>query len=459
MASIVKLSRGKQPPRAIDFVMNGQRKRVRLGKILHDDARAAKRGIERLLICQQHGLELDADTAKWLTALSNEIHSRIARHGLCAGRIQKDESAATLAAFIDRYIESRAIEKPNTLRNYKVTRDHLVGFFGENKLLAAINSGDADDWRQMLLKQRAAATVSREVKRAKQFFRAAERKEIIAKNPFADLPTPAQVNTSRQRLVTRETIEKVIDACPDAEWRLIVALARYGGLRCPSELLTLRWIDVNWEDSRLTIRSSKTEHHPGRESRTIPMFPEIRRHLEVTFDEAEEGAEYVINRYRTTNTNLRTQLQRIIKRAGVEPWPKPFNNLRSSCETDLCERFPIHVVTAWLGNTTEIAIKHYLQVTNEHFRSAAESAADSQQKAQQQDVTPTRTDSQDRKESLKNRERCAPPQVGAKTGEPTEHPLGESNPCLRTENPMSWATRRRGRAQNPRKGHLPDVRV
>ena len=26
-----------------------------------------------------------------------------------------------------------------------------------------------------------------------------------------------------------------------------------------------------------------------------------------------------------------------------------------------------------------------------------------------------------------------------------QYPLGESNPCLRTENPMSWATRRRGR--------------
>ena len=27
---------------------------------------------------------------------------------------------------------------------------------------------------------------------------------------------------------------------------------------------------------------------------------------------------------------------------------------------------------------------------------------------------------------------------------PFKYPLGESNPCLRTENPMSWATRRRG---------------
>ena len=31
----------------------------------------------------------------------------------------------------------------------------------------------------------------------------------------------------------------------------------------------------------------------------------------------------------------------------------------------------MHVVTAWLGNTPEIARKHYLQVTDEHFRLAA----------------------------------------------------------------------------------------
>jgi hypothetical protein len=30
----------------------------------------------------------------------------------------------------------------------------------------------------------------------------------------------------------------------------------------------------------------------------------------------------------------------------------------------------------------------------------------------------------------------------------TQYPLGESNPCSRTENPMSWATRRRGRCKS-----------
>ena len=34
---------------------------------------------------------------------------------------------------------------------------------------------------------------------------------------------------------------------------------------------------------------------------------------------------------------------------------------------ELAERFPMHVVTAWLGNSPDVARKHYLQTTEEHF--------------------------------------------------------------------------------------------
>jgi hypothetical protein len=45
-------------------------------------------------------------------------------------------------------------------------------------------------------------------------------------------------------------------------------------------------------------------------------------------------------------------------------------NLRSTRETELVEKFPMHVVTAWLGNSPDIAKKHYLQLTEEHFQRA-----------------------------------------------------------------------------------------
>ena len=117
----------------------------------------------------------------------------------------------------------------------------------------------------------------------------------------------------------------------------------------------------------MTVRSPKTEHHEGRESRQVPIFPELLPHLEEAFELADEGDEFVITRYRSQDANLRTQLQKIIRRAGLEVWQKPWQNLRSSRETELVETFPVHVAAAWLGNTEAVVNKHCLHVTDAHF--------------------------------------------------------------------------------------------
>jgi hypothetical protein len=134
----------------------------------------------------------------------------------------------------------------------------------------------------------------------------------------------------------------------------------------------MRWGDIDWDKSRIIVRSPKTEHHEGKETRTIPIFPEIRTYLERAWDEAPEGAVYVIGRYRNSNANLRTQLKRIIAAAGRKAWPKLFQNLRSTRETELAEDWPIHVVCAWIGNSEAVARNHYLQVTDEHYEKAAQ---------------------------------------------------------------------------------------
>ncbi len=163
----------------------------------------------------------------------------------------------------------------------------------------------------------------------------------------------------------------------DHEWRLIFGLSRFGGLRCPSEHLALRWQHVDFANNRLIVPQPKVEHH-GRATRTIPMFPELRPLLEdaayaataVSLDGRLDPEQFVITRYRDSNANLRTQLERIIRKAGIEPWAKPFQNLRSTRETELAEQYPLHVVVAWLGNSQPVAAKHYLQVTAEHFERA-----------------------------------------------------------------------------------------
>jgi len=104
------------------------------------------------------------------------------------------------------------------------------------------------------------------------------------------------------------------------------------------------------------------------------LFPELASLLAKVQEQAQPGAEFVITRYRASNVNLRTQLNRILTRAELKLWPKLFQNLRSSCETDLVERFPLHAVTKWLGNSVSVAQKHYLQTAEEHFRAARSDA-------------------------------------------------------------------------------------
>jgi integrase len=115
------------------------------------------------------------------------------------------------------------------------------------------------------------------------------------------------VDKSREVFISREKIERVIKSAPDCEWRLIIALARFGGLRCPSEVLSLDWRSIDWERERFTVFSRKLEHLPGGGRRLVPIFPELRPYLTEAFEAAAPGAVHVITRYRDASQNLRTR--------------------------------------------------------------------------------------------------------------------------------------------------------
>ena len=109
----------------------------------------------------------------------------------------------------------------------------------------------------------------------------------------------------------------------------------------------------------------------------MPLFPELRTHLLAARPaDARPGAP-VITRYRMSNVNLRTRLLRDITTVGLKPWPRLWQNMRATRETELVEQFPAHVVAAWVGHTVAIAEKHYLQVTEDHFEQAVQNPVQS----------------------------------------------------------------------------------
>lgn len=79
---------------------------------------------------------------------------------------------------------------------------------------------------------------------------------------------------------------------------------------------------------------------------------------------------YCIRRYRSQDSNLRTDLERIIDRAGVPRWERLWHNLRASAETDLVGSFPLHTAAQWLGHSGLVAARHYLTVRESDFAEA-----------------------------------------------------------------------------------------
>jgi integrase len=371
MASI---SRDPGRCKRILFVGPDKRRRsIRLGKTSLKQAEAFKVKLEALVAARITG-SMDNETARWVADLPDDIHGKLASVGLVTARAATVNT--TLGMFLDGYLQSRKNLKPNSRLVYGHTRRTLVEFFGPDKPLREVTEQDAQAWRAYLTEQSLSeATVNKRTGNAKVFFNVAVKQKLIESNPFTELESKSIANKSRQYFLERKDAEKILEACPDAQWRLVFALCRYAGLRCPSEVLSLQWSDVNWEQSRILVRSPKTERHEGRESRVIPIFSEVLPHLQDMFDTAKPGTKWVITRYRRANQNLRTQLQRILKRAGLKPWPRLFQNLRASRETELASEYPLHVATAWIGNTARIAERHYLQIPDTYYERAAQKAA------------------------------------------------------------------------------------
>lgn len=321
------------------------------------------------------------DVTRWLRDLEPVLRKRFERVGL----VGNDGAVnATLRVLGDKFF-STATVKAGTATTYGQARRSLYAYFGEDRPVRKVTNLDADEWRQSMKREGLAeATISKRVKVARQMWKKAIRWRMTAENPFADVKAGSQKNKSRAFYITLEMAQSVLDACPDAEWRLIFALSRFGGLRCPSEHLGLKWQHVDWERGRVLVHSPKTEHNEGGDTRTLPLFDELLPYLRDAFELAEPGTEYVITRYRERNANLRTQLKRIIHRAGLDAWPRLFHNLRSTRQTELCEDFPTHVVCAWLGNSEDVALDHYLQVTDAHFERATAGQRKAAHKAAQQ---------------------------------------------------------------------------
>ena len=258
MASVVTESGGRRLIQ-LSPSEHPNRPKIRIGKVSRRDANTVRVHIEKLLRARTTGSTIPPATADWLSGIPDSLRRRMEQYGLAES--SKNRICPTVAEWIESYIEGRTDIKSNTRRNMEQAQRSLIALFGRAKRLDEITAGDSENFRIYLKAQRLAeATIRRRCKRAKQFFAAAVRKEILMKNPFVDMKCGTSCNPERFHFVSQEDMKIIIEVCPDDEWRLIFGLARYGGLRIPSEAFLLTWDDVNFDKMRFTVKSPKTEH-------------------------------------------------------------------------------------------------------------------------------------------------------------------------------------------------------
>jgi integrase len=143
--------------------------------------------------------------------------------------------------------------KPPTLEVWQQPCRNLTEFFGEDKPLRSITTGECEQFKAWLLNQKlAAATVAKRLAFSRTFLHVARKQKLIDENPFCDVKIPTANVSARQRLIDRDMTAKPLDAATPT-WRTIIALASFGGLRCPSEVSSLEWRHVDWVRGRVTV--------------------------------------------------------------------------------------------------------------------------------------------------------------------------------------------------------------
>ena len=470
MASIRKEPNGSY--RILIICPDGRRRSIKLdkdGKRRGDSGKAAaetvKSHLEHIVAQLNANQPICKATGEWIRGTTAVMRRRLAS----AGIIQFEETnRVTLGDFLESYFKGREV-KASTKTFYEHTRKRLDEFFKSDTALEDIDAMKARSFREWLVtsnkrnkpikpkKERENAknakpvpvdlaqnTIRRRMGLCRQIFGQAVQDGKIQRNPFAGMSTTVKANKEREHYIPLDVFDKVMAHLSTAgqrptAWqayrRALFVLARIGAFRIPSEAQGLKWEHIAWEADPPTVSvvmSSKTEHHENRAVRRVPLLPEIETALMDLWAHAEEGAEYVFPGI-SGDTNLRTGLERILCAAGVEQWPKLWQNLRSSGATDFASEYPAHVAAAICGHSVEVARAFYWRATDSDLRETLDigkrvRARCAQSVAKSAQNTPTKEDSNGGQARPENSEDIKENAVFAGENSKTEWAKRDSNP-------------------------------
>ena len=298
-------------------------------------------------------------TIDWLKGTDDRFHSKLVK-----ARLVKERSSATVGGFFLERLEKLDCSE-RTRDIYERAHAKFFDVVDRKVHLRDVTPQMAHDFYNVHLLEAGLAESYRgkTAKIIREFFAKAVKFELIDRNPFEGFEITADSNLDRHVFLERDVINQMIQTTPDIRWRCLLGFAGLCGLRTRSEIAAIQWDHIHWDSNTFTVPAVKTKE------RTVPIFGDFRPYLEA-YHRQVIGSDML-----TVPTGpifprcpkqppLTRRLNKTAAEAGLQPWAKPWMNLRSSVETELVRQgFDLNTVTKWLGNSPDVARKHYLQIT------------------------------------------------------------------------------------------------
>ena len=309
--------------------------------------------------------ELPLTSAKHI---ASELKSRIIRGEYIPLKEENLTFKEIARKYLEWYRSSRPHLRKRTLREMERKIALLNSYFGRMEVVR-ISEWTIENYKSKRIKEGVKpSTVNNELSTLRAVLRKAKEWGLISKDP--PKVRMFKVSDERVRFLSPEELRRLLDACPPY-FRPLVEFAVLTGLRA-SELLSLRWENVNIEGEyiEITARTTKTK-----ETRRIPLSPravEILKELKAKQKEKGIDHGYVFtNRmgkpYSVEGQGYKRVFKTACKKAGIEDFR--FHDLRHTFASYLVmSGVDLYTVQELMRHKTPQMTKRYAHLSPEHMR-------------------------------------------------------------------------------------------
>ena len=274
-------------------------------------------------------------------------------------KLQNHSNSLTIFGFkteYENYIKMNFSD--SYLKSIKLSLNHLMKFFGDEKILSDITIKDAESFKSFVI-QNAPKGYRVYFRNLKAAFNRAVDWEYLTLNPFNKIKFKMQQET-KPIFISKDELLQILKRTKSEEMKAIFSFSFYSGCRL-GEVLHLKWNNLDPERQIIIIGDENFTTKNGK-SRIIPIASDLKEILDRRKAKIYNRDAYVFPKLNGFPFN-RDYVSRYFKKSRREaglPEEVHFHSLRHSFASNLAIKgVPLIVIKELLGHSSIVTTQIY----------------------------------------------------------------------------------------------------